>query len=415
MKRDAQFARFAGYGFLKNLRFFEPFIVLFFREQGLSFLQIGTLFSVREIAINLLELPTGIIADLYGRRISMVLSMIAYIVSFFCFYFFPNFYLYIGSMVLFALGEAFRTGTHKAMILEYLRLTGQEDKKVEYYGATRSFSQLGSAVNSLIAAALVFYSGTYRMVFLVAVVPYILNLINLATYPKALDGEIKKASKKESIKAFFQIFKNRYSLKGLFNSAFFDSFYKTVKEYLQPVLENMALALPLFTFLSAQRRTSIVVGVVYFVLYLLTSYASRNSWKVSKFFGGKEKALNVTYILGALAIIFAGLFNSGMLRIVSVVLFIALFVLENMRRPMNVAYISDTIAHTTMASGLSAESQLKTLLAATLAPVIGLLADRFGVGAALAVMGIMMLFLYIFAKLDHVPENQPIKNSKSSS
>ncbi|MBO8167011.1 MAG: MFS transporter [Kosmotoga sp.] len=410
MNKDTQFVRFASYGFLKNLRFFEPFIVLFFREQGLSFLQIGTLFSVREIAINFFELPTGIIADLYGRRISMVLSMVSYIISFLCFYFFPNFYLYIGSMVLFALGEAFRTGTHKAMILEYLRLTGQEDKKIEYYGATRSFSQLGSAINSLIAAALVFYSGTYKMVFLVAVIPYILNLLNLATYPKTLDGDIKKTSKKESMKAFFQIFRSRYSLKGLFNSAFFDSFYKTVKEYLQPILESTALALPFFTFLSAQKRTSIVVGVVYFVLYLLTSYASKSSWKIAKLFGGKERALNITYVFGAFAIILAGVFNSGMLRIVSVLLFIALFVIENARRPMNIAYLSDTIAHTTMASGLSAESQLKTLIGAVLAPILGFLADKFGVGMALAIMGLGMLSLYIPAKLKRV-DNQSISSA----
>ncbi|OAA29177.1 MFS transporter [Kosmotoga arenicorallina S304] len=414
MKKDTQFVKFASYGFLKNLRFFEPFIILFFREQGLSFLQIGTLFSVREIAINFMELPTGIIADLYGRRISMVLSMVSYIVSFLSFYFFPNFYVYIGSMVLFALGEAFRTGTHKAMILEYLRLTGQEDKKVEYYGATRSFSQLGSAINSLIAAALVFYSGTYKMVFLVAVVPYIINLLNLATYPKALDGDIKKTSKEESIKAFFQIFKHRYSLKGLFNSALFDSFYKTVKEYLQPILESTALALPLFTFLSTQKRTSIVVGLVYFVLYLLTSYASRSAWKVSKLFGSKEKALNITYILGAFAIILAGVFDSGTLRIVSILLFILLFVVENARRPMNIAYLSDTIAHTTMASGLSAESQLKTLIGAALAPILGLLADKFSVGMALVIMGLGMLSLYIPAKLKQI-DDQSASNAKSSS
>ncbi|HNU24356.1 MAG TPA: MFS transporter, partial [Mesotoga sp.] len=82
IKRDSQFYRFAAYGFLKNLRFFDPFLILFFREMGLSFLQIGTLISVREVATNFLELPTGIIADLYGRRLSMVLSMVSYLSSF---------------------------------------------------------------------------------------------------------------------------------------------------------------------------------------------------------------------------------------------------------------------------------------------------------------------------------------------
>jgi len=111
-------------------------------EMGLSFLQIGTLISVREVATNFFELPTGIIADLYGRRLSMVLSMVSYLSSFMVFYFFPSFYVYMIAMIAFAFGEAFRTGTHKAMILEYLRINEMTDMKVHYYGATRAASQL---------------------------------------------------------------------------------------------------------------------------------------------------------------------------------------------------------------------------------------------------------------------------------
>ena len=159
--KDKQFYKFSAYGFLKNLRFFDPFIILFFREMGMSFLQIGTLFSIREIATNILEVPTGVVADAYGRRRSMIFSFLSYIISFLIFYFFPSFWFYALAMVFFAFGEAFRSGTHKAMILEYLRLKGIEDLKVEYYGHTRSASQLGSALSSLIAAALVFYSGSY--------------------------------------------------------------------------------------------------------------------------------------------------------------------------------------------------------------------------------------------------------------
>ncbi len=54
IKKDSMYYRFCLYGFLKNQRFFDPFIILFFREMGMSFLEIGTLFSIREIATNIL-------------------------------------------------------------------------------------------------------------------------------------------------------------------------------------------------------------------------------------------------------------------------------------------------------------------------------------------------------------------------
>ena len=71
--------RFSLYGFLKNQRYFEPFLVLVLLEKGLTFFLVGVLVGFREIAVNLLEIPSGAVADVCGRRRSMMLSFAAYI------------------------------------------------------------------------------------------------------------------------------------------------------------------------------------------------------------------------------------------------------------------------------------------------------------------------------------------------
>ena len=43
-------------------------------------------------------------------------------------------------MVFFGFGEAFRSGTHKAMIMAYLDKKDIKDSKSKVYGKTRSFS-----------------------------------------------------------------------------------------------------------------------------------------------------------------------------------------------------------------------------------------------------------------------------------
>ena len=86
-ERDLQYVKFCAYGFLKDLRFFDPFLVLMFLDKGLSFLQIGSLYALREVMINVMEIPSGIMADAMGRRRTMVLSFLAYIASFVAFYF----------------------------------------------------------------------------------------------------------------------------------------------------------------------------------------------------------------------------------------------------------------------------------------------------------------------------------------
>jgi MFS family permease len=187
-RKDIQYIRFCAYGFLKNLRFFEPFLYLFFLEKGLSYFQIGLLITIRELVQNFLEIPTGIMADGLGRRRTMISAFCLYIVAFIIFYLATQFWLFSIAMILFAMGDAFRTGTHKAMIFEYLRLNGWQKHKVDYYGHTRSWSQTGSAISSLLAASIVFWSGNFSSIFLFSTIPYLLDLLLMLAYPKELDG-----------------------------------------------------------------------------------------------------------------------------------------------------------------------------------------------------------------------------------
>ncbi len=404
--KDKMYFKFCLYGFLKNQRFFDPFIILFFREMGMSFLSIGTLFSLREIATNILEIPTGVIADSYGRRKSMISAFSAYLISFCLFYFFNHFYIYAFAMILFAAGEAFRSGTHKAMILEYLRIKGWEDWKVEYYGHTRSVSQFGSAISSLIAIAIVFSANSYRPVFLMSMIPYVFGLLLMFTYPKYLDGEILKLKGKwggnikrrfgATLVEFKGMFINREAMKAIFNSSVFDGFFKSSKDYLQPILKAQALALPIFLYLAKKQRIAVVVGIVYFFLYILTSLASRNAGRFVNKIKSLTLAINLTYIVGGVLLLISGISASFNLPSIAVLVFILFYITQNLRRPMNVGYISDNISHKTMASGLSVESQIKTILMAILAPVIGLLADRFGVGVALIIVAILFLLTFPF-------------------
>jgi MFS family permease len=420
-KKDRMFFRFAMYGFLKNLRFFEPFIILIFRDNGLSFLQIGILYSVRDLSNNILELPTGVFADAFGRRKAMVLAFSAYIASFFIFFFFVDFPIYIVAMILFGLGEAFRSGTHKALILEHLKLNDMLDLKVSYYGRTRGASQLGSAINSLIAAALLFFTGNYRAMFLVTILPYIIDLINVATYPKILDGELAQlhygaiwSQARATLRDFVNIFREKRAMRAILNSAGFSAVFKTSKDYLQPILEAFALAWPLLFLLDLDdvQRSGIVIGVVYFFIYLLTSYASRNADRFSRRFGSLAAAINLTFLAGAVFLFVAGLASWQNLALISVLVFLGFYVLQNLRKPMNVAFISDQISHKVMASGLSIEAQFATLLVVIFAPVIGYIADTAGVGLALVVFGAGTMLLYLLARVQENPDQPALPSAR---
>jgi len=401
--RNLQYAKFSAYGFLKNLRFFEPFMILFLLEQGISYLQVGTLYAVREILVNVLEIPSGAVADGLGRRRTMVASFLGYLVSFGLFWFASGMPMFLFAIVFFSVGEAFRTGTHKAMIFTYLRIHDLQEYGNDYYGHTRSWSQIGSAISAIIAAAIVFFARNYRAVFLYSMIPYVLDLILMITYPRELDGskgKISITSIRENFRGVVaglaETVRRPGAARAVLSASSFGGFYKGAKDYLQPMIAAMALSLPVVTGLSSRRREALLIGVVYTLIYLLTSVASRKSARVAGLFSTSERALNALLLLGLVLGAVAGYARWREATYLPVVLFLLIYALQNVRQPVGVAVVADRIPDEVLATVLSAQSQLQSLFAAVVAFFVGATADYAAgnVGLGLAISAGVGLVLF---------------------
>lgn len=395
--RDLQYYKFCAYGFLKDLRFFEPFLLLLFLDKGLSYLQVGSLYALREVMINIVEIPSGIMADTMGRRRTMIMSFMAYIVSFGLFYFSDSYLTLLGAMAVFAFGDAFRTGTHKAMIFDYLKLKGWADQKTHYYGHTRSWSQRGAALSALIAAGLVFLHGSYAPVFLFTIIPYVLDLLLMMSYPVVLDGPrhaTRGALKDEFIhvlRSFISSFRNPAALRAIANQSLYTGYYKASKDYLQPMLKAFALGLPFFLDYADKERSALVIGVVYFALYLGTSYAASSSGRFADRFTGLARPLNGTLFTGIGLGLASGVAYALGLPGLSIVLYIGIYLIENLRKPMGIAYVSERMNQDALATALSAESQAETIFAALIALALGFASDLWGPG--IGIMSVSALCL----------------------
>lgn len=381
--------RFCLYGFLKNQRYFEPFLVLLLREKGFSFLLIGILIAFRELCVNLMEIPSGAAADVGGRRRSMVAAFLAYIASFVTFALAREAWAFFPAMFLFAIGDAFRSGAHKAMIFTWLRIHGREAERTRIYGYTRSWSKIGSAVSALVAAALVFASDSYERVFLYAALPYVANVINLATYPRVLDGD---PGTRPSLREMARLARDslrdvltRPALRGLVvESMGFEGTFHAVKDYIQPVLAASALVLLGQSVADAgwseAQRSALLIGPVYFALHLASGFASRQAHRVRDSAGGDDAAAGVLWI--AFVAISCLLFAGGLLEVLPLAVgaFVLLHVAQNLWRPILVSRFDTYGEERKGATLLSIESQARRLATLCLAPLVGFAVDAAGAG-----------------------------------
>ena len=398
--------RFSLYGFLKNQRYFEPFIILFFLQQGLSFTQIGLLIGFRELCINLLEIPSGALADLFGRRRSMLFSFVAYVASFTIFGLSQTYWHLFPAMLLFAAGEAFRTGTHKAMIFSWLRLHGRESEKTKIYGLTRSWSKTGSAVSTILATAFVLLTNNYSYVFYYSIIPYLLGLINLMTYPKELDGQpAEAASLRDVIPHLKETIRDAVRLPRLrrlvIESMAFEGVFKAVADYLQPVLAALALALPVLVGLADIERSAVVIGVVYSVLYLASAYASRRAHDVAGYLGSEENGSRLLWRVVLVAYVAMTPLLYFEYYYAAAAGFVLLYVVQNVWRPMLIGRFETFATETHGATVLSVESQAKSLSTMIVAPLLGLAVDSVVTGgsfwpvtAVAAVIALLVLAVY---------------------
>jgi MFS family permease len=376
-KHRLQITKFGFYGLLKNLRFFEPYMIIYFLMSGLDLFLVGILFSIREIIIYIFEIPSGVIADRYGKKTELVICFIFYILSFLMFFVADQFYLFAIAMILFALGEAFRSGTHKSMIMAFMDQENIKSSKTKIYGLTRSYSLIGSMIASLVSIGLVLYLPEIRFLFLVAIIPYILDLLLILSYPNTLNQKRDisfsfKSFIKHNIDNIKYTFKTSSVRNAVFNSASYQATFKSIKDYIQPILISMSMGLLIFNQFDEDEHTKIYIGIIYAIIYLISAISSRNAYRIKSV--GRPSAL-IAYIWLFTAIVIGTLsFFLDSLLIIGF-MFMLLYVMMNIRKPLMVERIGDVTDDDKRATVLSVEAQTSSLLIVIFAPLIGLLAD----------------------------------------
>jgi len=401
-QNNLQYWKFSWYGFLKNLRFFDAFIILFLIQIGVSYTQIGILYAVREMVSFFMEVPSGMLADQFGRKEALLGSFILYIISFFILYLSSAYYLLLAAFILYGVADAFRSGTHKAMIMEYLTLQHWYDLKIDYYGHTRAWSQRGSAISSLIAGFLVFLEGTYQNIFLYSIFPYLMNFFLVLSYPKELNRNnarrkvIKQETIPEFIQKLWQVTRNIKVAAIISTSALHSAYLKGVKDFIQPMMATLAIGLPFLTFIqNPEKKIGLVVGVLYFFIYMLTAFASSKAGILAAKLKRKAKIAFVTLFMGLTFGLLSGWFYELQYLSFAIGAFLLVYVLENLRKPILTGYVVDEVPEEILTSVLSVQNFLKTIFTAIIALTLGWFADLYGIGLGLVMLSLGLMVIVI--------------------
>lgn len=394
---DKQIRKFTAYGFLKNLKFFEPYLIIYLLGNNLTLFQIGILISIKEIIVNVFEIPSGFVADYFGKKKELCACFIFYIISFIFFFFSRGFYLAMLAMIFFGLGEAFRSGTHKAMIYTYLEQKSWQNHKTFVYGKTRSGSLIGSAVSSILGIIIILNVPSSGYIFLLSTIPYILDFMLILSYPNELDrGDVEISTFSEMIKSFkHSLIKNKELRVLILNESIFEASIAAIKDFVQPIMKMIIIGsgFILIQSMNADQNLKLIIGLVYAIINIFSAVASKKAYLLKK-----EKTnmavLNILYVSLIVGLICLGIFID--MPVVVVIIFIIINLLLNLRKPIFVDEIDNHMAKKERATMLSVSSQMKSLMKVFIAPMVGFIADTSGIHMVMYFLaGLLVFFMFL--------------------
>ena len=141
---------FFAYRFLSTAYLFVPVLVLFFQQRGLDFTQIALLNSVYALTAIVCEVPTGVLADRFGRRRAMIAGALLMALGCLVNYRGQTFWVFALGEGLLALGLTLSSGADSAYLYDLLRDAGRADRYRALEGRATAAKLVGGALALLL-------------------------------------------------------------------------------------------------------------------------------------------------------------------------------------------------------------------------------------------------------------------------
>jgi MFS family permease len=368
---------------LQNLHFFAGVLVPFFTLWGgMSFTQIMILQAIFTFSIFALEVPTGTIADKFGRRISLSLAGVAGMLGALIYVSYPNFWVFALAEFVFGIGIALASGADQAMIYDSLKQAKREKE------SKKIFSRWGSMmlISLMIAAPVGSLIGKYfglKIPMLLTAVPFLMMSIIALTLKEP------PATRKNLDKDYFKILVSGVKYlrdHRILKILAFDFISLQVIAFFviwvnQFVLQKYGVSISWFGFVQA----AIIIGE----MIVLNSFM-----KLEKIVGGKKRYLLFTAVIVIASYLVMVLTKNVYLTIVAVIL-IGSFGIT--RKPLFASYFNKYIDSHNRATVLSAISMVLSLVTTVFNIIFGRLVD-WNFRYALLIMALLLIVFTIFSK-----------------
>ncbi|GGW53329.1 MFS transporter [Streptomyces xantholiticus] len=148
-----------AYAGLEDFVLLYPLYALLFAEHGLTTAEISSLFAIWCVVGLLVEVPSGVWADVVSRKALMVIGPVLTAGGFALWALTPSYAAYAGGFTLWAIGGSLRSGSMEALVHDELERLGAADRYGRVMGRAAAVSMAATATATAAAAPALAFGG----------------------------------------------------------------------------------------------------------------------------------------------------------------------------------------------------------------------------------------------------------------
>jgi len=357
-----------------------PTIVLFYQSHGISLEGAVILKTVLSFSIFIFEIPSGYLADVLGRKKSLVAGGFIWTFSLLLYCFGTNFWVFVIAEMLAGLAASLISGADAALAFDTLLTMGKEREYLKLSGRLVAIAGFSEAICGIIGA----WMAAINLVY-----PFYLQTIFIAGYcliALTLIEPIRHLSPPENSQ-----------LKQLLKVIKFALVENQQLKWLICFSASASTATFLIVWLAQaymQQRglSTATFGVAWAFFHLVMSLASLFAPRIETLLKPQKTFLFIVLLLG-----FSYIFLAGIKSVWGIIFIAVIYLVRGIKTPIIQTYINRQVASNIRATILSINSFAFRLCFVIVGPISSWIINLFSLDIALVIFGVVFLFVGIFS------------------
>ncbi len=369
---------------------YMPIVIPFYEKNGLSMHSIMILQGIYSVSIVIMEIPSGYLADVIGRRKTLILGMILGAVGFGVYSFSFGFIGFLIAEVILGIGQSFVSGADSALLYDSLLEDGRAKEYTMYEGRITSLGNLAEAIAgigggllALISLRTPYFAQT--LIYMLAV-PASFGLREPARQTSMLNANFREILRITE----FALIRNRELRRNIIFSSIVGTATLTMAWFAQPFFEHAGIKLSWYGVLWTS--LNLTVAVMAFIAYRLEMKLGQklSVWIIAVLIPAGYLAMSGAHSIYGLGILFA------------------FYMVRGFATPVLKDYINRITGSDIRATVLSVRNFIIRLLFAVVGPFAGYIKDVYSLSQAFLLSGIIFLVICIITALVYLSSNDRI-------